>query len=361
MTDVDCLYTDNPRDNPDAKPVRLVTDINRIREQVSVNSLGSSLGTGGMSTKLIAAELATAAGVTTVIMKSSNVDRVMEIIESDESSKDEDVPLCTRFIRKENRLADRKWWIAHGLHAAGSVTIDEGAYRAIQRKESGGRLLPAGVVNVSGNFASHQAVRLFVRRRTRSSSSVERRSDDTPQLSGTSTPSARDSQGISSPANGLSAGQGNSSESVSSASLAIVVKSGQSSTNSPTLTLPQTPNIVPIMSLSSSVASLDPLSRSGPNSPLVPRRTLEQESLAQAVATATANANAARGRQSLDLERDHEEWQDLEIGKGLALYNSSEIDRIKGHKSADIEKLLGYSETAHVIDSITFTDLQTVT
>ena len=125
-----CRYTDNPRDNPDAKPVRLVTDINRIREQggrtlyggvisslidatlvlfdssVSVNSLGSSLGTGGMSTKLIAAELATAAGVTTVIMKSSNVDRVMEIIESDESSKDEDVPLCTRFIRKENRLAE---------------------------------------------------------------------------------------------------------------------------------------------------------------------------------------------------------------------------------------------------------------
>jgi glutamate 5-kinase len=57
---------------------------------------------------------------------------------------------------------------------------------------------------------------------------------------------------------------------------------------------------------------------------------LEQESLAQAVATATANAS--RGRQSLDLERDHDEWQDLEIGKGLALYNSSEIDRIKGHK-----------------------------
>jgi glutamate 5-kinase len=59
-----------------------------------------------MSTKLIAAELATAAGVTTVIMRSSNVDNVMEIIDSDENSKDEDVPLCTRFIRKENRLAE---------------------------------------------------------------------------------------------------------------------------------------------------------------------------------------------------------------------------------------------------------------
>ncbi len=199
-------------------------------------------------------------------------------------------------------------------------SIDEGAYRAIQRKESGGRLLPAGVLSVAGNFASHQAVRLYVRRRTRSSSH-DRRGDDTPQMSGTSTPSARDSQGFPSPANGPVR---QTSPSDPSPAVAIQVKNRLS--GSPIIPLPQTPNIVPIMSLSSSVASLDPLSRSGPNSPMVGRRTFEQESLAQAVASASI-----RGR-SLELQRDEEEWEEFEIGKGLALYNSSEIDRVKGHK-----------------------------
>ncbi len=87
------------------------------RPAVSVTSLGSSLGTGGMSTKLIAAELATAAGVTTVIMRSTNVAAVTAIIAADEGPEDEDVvanealPLCTRFLRAENRLAE---WVARG-------------------------------------------------------------------------------------------------------------------------------------------------------------------------------------------------------------------------------------------------------
>lgn len=202
-------------------------------------------------------------------------------------------------------------------------SIDEGAYRAIQRKESGGRLLPAGVLSVSGNFASHQAVRLYVRRRVRSSSH-DRGSDDTPQLSGTSTPSARDSQGVSehSPANGP---VGQISPSHPSAAVAINAARTRLS-DSPTFPLPTTPNIVPIMSLSSSVASLDPLSRSGPSSPVVGRRTIEQESLAQAVASASI-----RGR-NVEIQRYEDEWEELEIGKGLALYNSSEIDRVKGHR-----------------------------
>ncbi|CEG79606.1 Putative Glutamate 5-kinase [Rhizopus microsporus] len=67
LTDVDCLYTDNPRTNPDAKPVLLCDDMVNLKDQVSVASMGSNLGTGGMATKLVAAELATAAGVTTII------------------------------------------------------------------------------------------------------------------------------------------------------------------------------------------------------------------------------------------------------------------------------------------------------
>ncbi|KAJ3530263.1 hypothetical protein NM688_g7734 [Phlebia brevispora] len=67
LTDVDSLYTANPRKDPSAKAIDVVSSISAIRSQVSTKTLGSSLGTGGMETKLIAAEIATAAGVTTII------------------------------------------------------------------------------------------------------------------------------------------------------------------------------------------------------------------------------------------------------------------------------------------------------
>jgi glutamate 5-kinase len=69
MTDVDCLYDKNPRSNPDAKAISVVEDIAELT--ADVNSAGSSLGTGGMSTKIVAARLATSAGVTTIITRSS--------------------------------------------------------------------------------------------------------------------------------------------------------------------------------------------------------------------------------------------------------------------------------------------------
>src|SRR3954453_7602784 len=70
MTDVDCLYDKNPRTNPDAKPVFVVDNIDAL--DVDVSSKGSSLGTGGMSTKVVPARRATSAGVTTVIARSSD-------------------------------------------------------------------------------------------------------------------------------------------------------------------------------------------------------------------------------------------------------------------------------------------------
>jgi glutamate 5-kinase len=129
LTDVECLcvaisekyahssrYTDNPRTNPDAKPVRIVKDIDKIKQQgtftlvleqyvvlislVSTATLGTSLGTGGMSTKLIAAELATAAGVTTFVMHSGKVSDIFQIID-ETNLKGEQGPLCTRFERRE--------------------------------------------------------------------------------------------------------------------------------------------------------------------------------------------------------------------------------------------------------------------
>lgn len=215
MTDVDCLYDKNPRSNPDAKSIPVVEDIAELAADVS--SAGSSLGTGGMSTKIVAARLATSAGVTTVITKSSKPGNISSIIAhaekhrksrmssrnsvtnfqedgthtpSQEASQDlsastgslgqqqlarasspqteDPCPLHTRFLPISNPIRDRYFWILHGLAPHGTIYIDQGAWAALSDKAG---LLPAGIVDVDGHFAQQEAVRIVVVKRLSSSSS----------------------------------------------------------------------------------------------------------------------------------------------------------------------------------------------
>ncbi|KAK6501593.1 hypothetical protein TWF481_009427 [Arthrobotrys musiformis] len=85
MTDVDCLYDKNPRLHPDAKPIMVVDDVSSL--QADVSTAGSAVGTGGMATKLIAAKLATSAGVTTIITRSSIPANIFEIVKYCQSLK----------------------------------------------------------------------------------------------------------------------------------------------------------------------------------------------------------------------------------------------------------------------------------
>lgn len=134
-----------------------------------------------MATKLIAAELATGAGVATVICHGSKPDNILPIASATPpmptdaepallgppstsapiASSEASTPLHTLFLPKSSPLSDRKFWIAYGLSPRGSVVIDAGAYRAISR-DSGGRLLAAGVLRVEGSFMAGQAVRVWV-------------------------------------------------------------------------------------------------------------------------------------------------------------------------------------------------------
>ncbi|KAL8806959.1 MAG: hypothetical protein Q9200_004852 [Gallowayella weberi] len=195
MTDVDCLYDKNPRINPDAVPIEVVEDVAALEADVS--SAGSSLGTGGMSTKLVAARLASSKGVTTVIARSSNPGNIATIVEYCQSIKkgqqgassqplipaDEDPlsnstpshrldiskpPRHTRFLPDPEPIRDRSFWLLHGLAPAGTVFIDEGAHRALASKAG---LLPVGIVDVEGHFAQQEAVRLVVVPRKRPSPS----------------------------------------------------------------------------------------------------------------------------------------------------------------------------------------------
>ncbi|KAF8532962.1 Aspartate/glutamate/uridylate kinase [Trichophaea hybrida] len=215
MTDVDCLYTNNPRTHPDAKPVEVVEDISCL--EVDVSSAGSSLGTGGMSTKLTAARLATSAGVTTIITRSSIPSNIFHIVAYVQSLRTESAaptpamsrntssaalsslmnpqdpvatstlysatqipaaeqqnvitgskprpqcPLHTRFVAKPRAIRDRYFWILHGLKPHGTLVIDEGAYHALTRRDKAG-LLPVGILDVQGTFAQQECVSVRVGR-----------------------------------------------------------------------------------------------------------------------------------------------------------------------------------------------------
>lgn len=126
-----------------------------------------------METKLIAAEIATEAGVNTVIASSRNPENIPSIIEyhvmisvpgADPSTIPR--PKHTLFKPSLNPMRDMKSWTSHTLFPAGSIVIDTGAHVVLSRKESGGRLLPVGVIGIKGSFASHQAVRICVRVKT---------------------------------------------------------------------------------------------------------------------------------------------------------------------------------------------------
>ncbi|ODQ64116.1 glutamate 5-kinase [Nadsonia fulvescens var. elongata DSM 6958] len=196
MTDVDCLYTDNPRNNPDAKPVLVVDDVSKLT--VDVSSAGSGVGTGGMTTKLVAAELATSAGVTTIICRSAvpgNVVSIVKYIQENDIDIDggisgistsglystpeaqaaelarltiNNTPLHTRFLPKRNPIKDRHFWILHGLAPQGKIVIDIGAYKAVSKKRKSG-LLPAGIIYIEGSFHAHQSVGLYVGQRSANS------------------------------------------------------------------------------------------------------------------------------------------------------------------------------------------------
>jgi glutamate 5-kinase len=127
-----------------------------------------------METKLIAAEIATAAGVSTIITSSRHPASLFAILEyhsatSGSSSNGTNPitrPLHTLFTPSTTPVRDLKAWTRHTLTPAGAVIIDPGAHSVLSRRESGGRLLAVGVLGVRGAFASGQAVRILVRKKT---------------------------------------------------------------------------------------------------------------------------------------------------------------------------------------------------
>ncbi|WP_414578918.1 glutamate 5-kinase [Anabaena sp. CCY 9402-a] len=151
LTDVDKLYSADPRSVPDAQPISLVTSMKELAElQVQTGSQGSQWGTGGMVTKISAARIAIAAGVRTVITQGRFPRNIEKILQGE--------AIGTHFQPQPEPTSARKRWIAYGLVPVGKLYLDTGAIAAIV--EAGKSLLAAGIKTIEGEFDSQDAVQL---------------------------------------------------------------------------------------------------------------------------------------------------------------------------------------------------------
>ena len=140
-TDIDGLYTADPRRDPQARPVDEVVELTAAVMAMAGGS-GSAVGTGGMHTKLQAAAKAGAAGIDTFLFNGRSGDVVRGLAQGRLRG--------TRLHAGRSRIAARKYWLRHAPVEPGAILVDAGAARAL--RENGASLLPGGVVDALGEF-----------------------------------------------------------------------------------------------------------------------------------------------------------------------------------------------------------------
>lgn len=141
LSDVDGLYDCDPRTNENAVLLHQVNEITQEMEEKST-SRGSSFSSGGMLTKLKAAQVCMAAGVPMIIANSDEDNVIRRVVGGEE--------LGTLFVPREEKMHAREKWIAFGTLCQGKLAIDAGARQALLKR--GKSLLPSGVIGVEGDF-----------------------------------------------------------------------------------------------------------------------------------------------------------------------------------------------------------------
>jgi glutamate 5-kinase len=147
LTDIEGLYDADPRSDQEA---RLVEHVDEVTDQVlaAAGGTSSSVGSGGMVTKLEAARVLMQAGVPMVVCDGRREDVIVDAVEGK--------PVGTLFAGGAARLKGRKLWIALGQKTAGEVIVDDGARDALCTR--GKSLLPIGVIAVEGTFKAGDAI-----------------------------------------------------------------------------------------------------------------------------------------------------------------------------------------------------------
>jgi glutamate 5-kinase len=147
LTDAGGVYTADPRRHPSAELIREVNEFESLAT-LEIGHSTSPLGSGGMRSKVVAAEMATAAGIPTVIASGLEPGTIVAAAAGE--------PVGTAFTAHEGRYSSFKLWLKYAKPARGTVKIDAGAARAL--REGGTSLLPVGVVEVSGEFDAGDAI-----------------------------------------------------------------------------------------------------------------------------------------------------------------------------------------------------------
>ena len=151
-TDIDGLYDADPRTTPGARPVQCVTDPGDDILAMA-GGAGSKVGTGGMRTKILAAQRAGAAGIDTVLFNGTRADVSRALAEHRLSG--------TRFVAARSRVAARKHWLRHApVDAGAAIVIDAGAAAALI--DRGASLLPIGVADARGEFRRGDLVEIVL-------------------------------------------------------------------------------------------------------------------------------------------------------------------------------------------------------
>ena len=147
LTDIDGLYTRDPRSHGDAELLERVTRIDRNTEKYA-SDIPGALGTGGMISKIKAARKLNAAGIPMVIARGDSPDVLLDLTAGK--------PLGTYFVPREEKLRQRKCWLAFSVKPEGALTLDDGAVKAVVK--NGKSLLPSGIIAVESDFRAGAAV-----------------------------------------------------------------------------------------------------------------------------------------------------------------------------------------------------------
>jgi glutamate 5-kinase len=147
LTDTGGLYTSDPRGGDSAELVEEVRELEEL-DGYEIGLSSSPIGSGGMRSKVVAAEMATAAGIPVTIASGVDREEMARALAGEAAG--------TRFLPRRGRVSSFKLWLRYGKPARGRLSVDAGAERAL--RERGTSLLPVGVVEVEGEFEAGDAV-----------------------------------------------------------------------------------------------------------------------------------------------------------------------------------------------------------
>jgi len=152
LSDVDGLFTRNPKKFKNAKLIRYVNDLNKDIQDIKIKGM-TELGSGGMNTKIEAAKICNLSGCNMIIANGLYLNPINQIEKKNN---------FTWFISKISKLHARKKWIISSISPKGELTIDDGAKKAL---ENGKSLLAAGIKKVSGKFYKGDHIKILDNKR----------------------------------------------------------------------------------------------------------------------------------------------------------------------------------------------------